>query len=236
MQKNRHKKPVESFSFSEADDRTYDIFKNHEWGSYPHAKRHQLVEFYQLLMENQKKQNFTRLITLREVAIKHFIDCLMVTKLINLEFPLADMGTGPGFPGIPLKIHFPEERIILVEGVQKRIDFLRHVRETMKLKNLDLIGRYVDPSFNYPVQSVITRAVESASQSLENVQNCVRVGGSLVLMKGPSAQAEIEPALEKWGEYFKLEHNIKYQLPKTPHERCLLVFRKYKDIEPVDED
>ncbi len=223
-----HKKPQEDFSFAEADDRVYDVFRNHDFGDYPHEQRHALVRFYMLLMQNQKSQNFTRLITLREVAIKHFIDCLMIPRLTNLEYPLLDMGTGPGFPGIPLKIHLPDQRIILAEGVQKRVDFLKLVRDELKLANLDIIGRYVNDAFAYPVQSVITRAVESAESSIANVRMCLNVGGSLVLMKGPNCQHEIAPAIEKWGQYFRLEKNTPYILPKTSHERTLLVFRKFK--------
>ncbi len=226
--KRNHKKPEEVFSFADADDRVYDVFRNHDFGDYPHEQRHELVKFYQVLMTNQKVQNFTRLITIREVAIKHFIDCLMVPRLIKLEFPLLDMGTGPGFPGIPLKIHLPEDRIILAEGVQKRVEFLKSVRDDLKLKNLDIIGRYVNEDFVYPVQSVITRAVESAEASISNVMACLNVGGSLVLMKGPNCQHEVEPALAKWGNYVRLEKNTAYTLPKTSHERTLLVFRKFK--------
>jgi 16S rRNA (guanine527-N7)-methyltransferase len=226
--RSHHKKPEEVFSFADADDRVYDVFRNHDFGDYPHDQRHELVKFYQLLMTNQKVQNFTRLITLREVAIKHFIDCLMVPRLIKLEFPLLDMGTGPGFPGIPLKIHLPEDRIILAEGVQKRVEFLKSVRDHLNLKNLDIIGRYVNEDFVYPVQSVITRAVESAEASITNVMACLNVGGSLVLMKGPNCQHEIEPALAKWGKFVRLEKNTSYTLPKTSHERTLLVFRKFK--------
>jgi len=227
-----HKKPQEEYSFAEADDRVYDIFRNHDFGDYPHSQRHELVKFYQLLMQNQKSQNFTRLTTLREVAIKHFIDCLMITRLTKLEFPLLDMGTGPGFPGIPLKIHFPDDRLILAEGVQKRVEFLKLVRDELKLTSLDIIGRYVNEEFSYPVQSVITRAVESAEASIANVMVCLNLGGSLVLMKGPNCQHEIEPALKRWGEYFRLEKNTAYTLPKTSHERTLLVFRKYKSLAP----
>jgi len=207
MQKSRpsrnHKKPQEDYSFAEADDRVYDVFRNHEFGDYPHAQRHELVKFYMLLMQNQKSQNFTRLITLREVAIKHFIDCLMVPRLIKLEFPLLDMGTGPGFPGIPLKIHLPDDRMILAEGVQKRVEFLKLVRDELKLQNLDIIGRYVNEDFVYPVQSIITRAVESAEASIANVAQCLNVGGCLVLMKGPNCQQEVAPAIERWGGLFQ---------------------------------
>jgi hypothetical protein len=89
-------------------------------------------------MENQEKENFTRLLKLNDIGIKHFIDCLIVTELTKLKFPLIDVGTGPGFPGIPLKILYPSERIILAEGVQRRVEFLKDVL----LKESFIKGQY----------------------------------------------------------------------------------------------
>lgn len=237
--RGKHRRPTENYSFHEADDRVYDIFRNHGFGHYPHEKRMQLTRFYQMLMNNQNEQNFTRLLNLKDVAIKHFIDSLIVTQLTKLQFPLLDMGTGPGFPGIPLKIEFPDEKITLAEGVQKRVEFLKRVRSELGLKSLDLIGRNVNPEFFYPVQGVITRAVEDARNTLGNVVNCLQTGGKVYLMKGPNCEPEIGMALDAWGEYFALESNIEYSLPKTPHERRLLVFRKLKphplpDFEELD--
>lgn len=236
---SRHRKPVERYEFNEADDRMYDVFRNHGFGDYPHAKRQELTRFYQLLMENQNEQNFTRLLSLKDVAIKHFIDSLMVTRLVKLQFPLLDMGTGPGFPGIPLKIEFPKEKIILAEGVQRRVEFLKHVRDELQLENMPIIGRNVNPEFFYPVQGVITRAVEDARNTLGNVVNCLQTGGAVYLMKGPNCEPEIQVAVDTWGEYFSFEKNIEYELPNTPHERRLLVFRKIKphplpDFEELD--
>jgi len=238
---SRHKRSGETYSFGEADDRIYDVFRNHDFGDYPHAKRQQLTRFYQLLMANQNEQNFTRLLNIRDVAIKHFIDSLIVTRHVKLLFPLLDMGTGPGFPGIPLKIHFPDDKIILAEGVQRRVEFLKQVRESLDLRNLPIIGRNVNQEMFYPVNGVITRAVEDASNTLGNVLNCLQTGGDVVLMKGPNCTPEIQPALDKWGEYFKLKADIAYELPKSPHERRLLVFTKIKaaplpDFEQLDLD
>ncbi|HVK62554.1 MAG TPA: RsmG family class I SAM-dependent methyltransferase [Bdellovibrionales bacterium] len=236
---SRHRKPTETYSFNEADDRIHDVFRNHGFGDYPHTKRQQLTEFYQLLMNNQNERNFTRLLNLKDVAIKHFIDSLIVTQLRPLMFPLLDMGTGPGFPGIPLAIHHPDKKIILAEGVQKRVEFLKSVRDEMGLKNVAIIGRNVNLEFFYPVNGVITRAVEDARNTLGNVINCVQTGGEVVLMKGPNCTPEIQMALDAWGEYFELAADIPYELPKTPHERRLLVFKKLKahplpDFEDLD--
>ncbi len=180
-------------------------------------------------MENQKRENFTRLTSLKDVGIKHFFVSMIVNKQTPLKFPLLDMGTGPGFPGIPLKILLgPEKKIILAEGVQKRVEFLKKVRDELKLVNLDIIGRNVTPDFVYPVGGVITRAVEDARNTLANVYNCLPEGGCVYLMKGPNVDPEIKMALDEWGDRYKLEKNKAYILPNTTHERRLLVFRKIK--------
>ncbi len=186
-------------------------------------------------MEVQKKQNFTRLLSLRDVGIKHFVDSLIITRHCQLQFPLLDVGTGPGFPGIPLKIEFPNERIILAEGVQKRVEFLKSVREELKLENLDIVGRNINKNFHLPVKGIITRAVEDIRNTLSNTCNCLEVGGKAYLMKGPNVDPEIDEALEKWSEYYKLSEDIKYSLPESQHERRLVIFEKTKSI-PLEED
>jgi len=226
-----HKKPQRILSVSEAEDRLFDIFRNHGMGHISHEVRSQLVKFYILLMEQQKRENFTRLLNFRDVAIKHFIDSIIVAEKVNLTFPLLDMGSGPGFPGIPLKILLgPEKKIILAEGVQKRVEFLKKAREGLGLEGLDILGKNINKDFVYPVGGVITRAVEDARNTLGNVINSVKVGGKVFLMKGPNVGPELETAKQEWGEYYELEANIPYLLPETPHERRLLVYRKIKSL------
>ena len=232
--KGVHRITEENFTFPEADDRMYDFFRNHGFGTYPHEKRHQLVKFYLLLMEAQKEQNITRLLTIRDVAIKHFVDCLMLPKLTHFKFPLLDIGTGAGFPGIPLKVEFPNDVIILSEGVQKRVEFLKTIREKMKFEKLDIVGRNISPTFVYPINGAITRAVEDMHQTLGNVINALQLNGEVYFMKGPNIGTEIEAALEKYGEFYELKANIPYQLPKTSHDRSLVIFRKIKHPAPIN--
>jgi 16S rRNA (guanine527-N7)-methyltransferase len=205
-----------------------DIFRNHGFADVPHGIRHQLAVFYRLLMENQENENFTRLLKLRDITIKHYIDCLIVPRLTNLQFPLLDMGTGPGFPGIPLKILYPEEQILLGEGVQRRVEFLKKVREEMQFKKLDILGRNINPFCAYPVNGVITRAVEDVRNTLKNVMSCLQTGGCVYLMKGPGVDPEIPLAAKEMGEFYQLEKDIAYTLPQTTHDRRLLVYRKIK--------
>ncbi len=225
--KSRHKKPEVIYELDEANNRLVDAFSHHGLEGYPYDKTMQLSRFYRLLMQQQNKENFTRLLKFRDIAIKHFVDCLIVPlEHYKLKFPLIDMGTGPGFPGIPLKIHFPDERIILVEGVKKRVNFLKEVRDKLDLKNLDIIGRYVDEDFNFPVQSVITRAVDAIIPTLKYTYNCLPDGGEVVFMKGPNVDHELEKAIPLVKDKFYLSDDITYNLPNTPHNRRLVVFKK----------
>ncbi len=225
----RHKVPEKVFTANEANDRLQDLFRNHDFSHISHAERTKLAEYYVLLMEKQKTLNITRLLTLHEVGIKHFIDCLIVPRLTKLQFPLMDVGTGPGLPGIPLKILHPTEKIILAEGVQKRVEFLKEVRESLGLKNLPIIGRNINPWCFYPVRGVITRAVEDVRNTLQNVIYSLEKNGQVYFMKGPGVDPELELAQSQMSEFYKLEKDIPYELPKTQLARRLVIYRKIKN-------
>ena len=226
-------KPEKIYEVEEANDRLADIFRNHQFEC-SHEERRKLAQFYTLLMKNQEHQNFTRLLKIKDVAIKHFIDSLIVTELVDLKFPLMDLGTGPGLPGIPLKIRFQKEKILLAEGVQKRVEFLKVVREELALENLDIIGRNINEYFVYPVQSVITRAVEDIPNTLRNVLSCLQEGGRVYFMKGPAVGPEIKMA-EELKEFYRLEKDISYDLKHTENHRRLVVYQKIKNA-PLPED
>ncbi|UOF02284.1 16S rRNA (guanine(527)-N(7))-methyltransferase RsmG [Bdellovibrio reynosensis] len=232
----RHKKPEVIYELNEANDRLADVFRNHGFDLVSHEQRKQLAHFYRLLMQNQEKENFTRLLKLRDIAIKHFIDSIIIMKYTDLKFPLLDVGTGPGFPGIPLKIMFPKEKVLLGEGVQRRVEFLKHVRSEMGLENLDILGRNINRDCVYPVNGAITRAVEDIGNTLNNVMSCLQLGGRVYFMKGPGVGPEIEAAKSKWGEYYKLVQDVAYSLPNTPHERRLVVYEKIKHMPLPDHD
>lgn len=229
----KHRRPRETFSKSEATDRFFDHFRHHGFSHLSPSTLVKLVDFYFLLMDEQQHNNFTRLITLKDVAIKHFIDCLIVPQLTDLQFPLLDIGTGPGFPGIPLKILFPGERIILAEGVQKRVEFLKKVRDQLELPNLDIVGRNIDETFHLPVRGAITRAVEDIRNTLHNVTGCMPSGGRVYLMKGPNVDPEIPQAKKEMGNLYQLILDKAYTLPETPHQRRLLVYERNSTPKPA---
>ncbi|MCB0347869.1 MAG: class I SAM-dependent methyltransferase [Bdellovibrionales bacterium] len=229
-----HLKADSIYDEEEANDRLFDIFKNHDFSHISHEARLAMAKYYVLLMNEQNKQNITRMLNFRDIAIKQFIDCAIINDLVKLEFPLMDVGTGPGLPGIILKILNPDKPMYLAEGVQKRVNFLKDVRESMGIQNLGIFGRNIDLRFLYPMHAVITRAVEDISNTLENVKHSLQLGGVVYFMKGPNVDEELQMALEKHGEHYNLESNIKYSLPKSTHDRRLLVFRKIKSHPTVD--
>lgn len=227
-------RPENIFSSAEANDRLADIFRNHGF-TCSHEERQKLAEFYHLLMKNQEHQNFTRLLKIKDVAIKHFIDSLVITEMTSIQFPLLDLGTGPGLPGIPLKIRYPQKKIILAEGVQKRVEFLKQVRSELMLTNLDIIGRNINPYFVYPVHGVITRAVEDISNTLRNVLSCLQKDGEVYFMKGPGVDPELSMIPNDLKEYYELKKDIAYDLKNTTNHRRLLIFKKIKNA-PLPED
>ncbi len=187
----------------------------------------QLATYHSFLLDRNRQLNLTRILNLEDMVLKHYVDCFLVARhLPDLPEPLLDIGSGAGFPGIPLKILYPDLHIILGDGVRKRVNFLREAREEVGLEKLDIIGRNIDRDFEYPVNGIITRAVETIRDTLKRSANCLLPGGLAIFMKGPNVDEEIVEAQKKFPELFKLEEDIAYALPNSPYRRRLVVFRK----------
>jgi 16S rRNA (guanine(527)-N(7))-methyltransferase RsmG len=185
-----------------------------------------LVAFHRILMDRNRTLNLTRIYNLEDIVSKHYIDCFIVDRLVKLPSPLLDLGTGGGFPGIPLRILRPDLHLILADGVMKRIHFLRMVRRELGFERLDLIGRNIDREFFYPVNGVITRAVELIPVTLDRIKNCLMKNGLAIFMKGPNADDEIKEAMTSHGDEYRLEADKGYTLPGTKYKRRLVVFRR----------
>jgi len=193
----------------------------------PGAKLTLLAKFHEMLVERNRVLNITRIWNLDDIVLKHYVDCFLVARLEpDLGSPILDLGTGGGFPGIPLKILRPELHMILGEGVRKRVDFLRDVRSELALEKVDLIGRNIDNDFVYPVKTVITRAVEAIRETLGRVRACTTPGAHVIFMKGPNVDPEKEMAQKKWGNLFEEVRDHAYQLPDSPYQRRLVVYRR----------
>ena len=195
----------------------------------------QLWRFHRLLRERNSDRDLTRLIEFETVVIKHYVDSLYVGKLLRLPSPLVDIGTGAGFPGIPLKIRYPELELTLAEMRPRRIAFLEEAIALLGLRKVKTFEhRVVSRSFTEPMAGVITRAVEPISKTLLRTGGCTRAGSQLIFMKGPGAEEELQQALKDFGRDYRVIRDQPYTLPHTPHERRLLVLERLHDPKPAE--
>jgi len=178
--------------------------------------------------------NLTAIHDPREIRIKHFLDsltCLMALR-DNPVDRLIDVGTGAGFPGIPIKIIYPKMRLTLVESVGKKANFCRHVATILDLKKVDVIQERVEvlgqnPSYREQFDWAVARSVAILPVLVEYLLPLVRVGGCMLAMKGESGPAEAhsaERAMSLLGGH--LRQLIPVTLPGVAEERYLVVVGK----------
>ncbi len=192
----------------------------------------QFYKFYQFLKEKNQDINFTRLLYLEDIIRKHFIDSIIILDIFqkyNLNFfsPIMDLGTGGGFPGIPLSILLPEMDFILVESRKNRVEYLNQVKDLLELKNVSIIHKTLTYKDSILCKSVITRALESIKDTAIRTTNSLEKNGLLIFLKGPNCEEEI---LEINQKFFELKLNYDYTLPHidkpTTDLRKLIVFEK----------
>ncbi|MCG9966856.1 16S rRNA (guanine(527)-N(7))-methyltransferase RsmG [Pelotomaculum terephthalicicum JT] len=192
--------------------------------------------FYRLIVEENKKNNITAIVDEQEFAVKHFIDSLTCLKagMFNDGMKLMDIGTGAGFPGIPLKICRPGLEVVLIESQAKKVKFLLKVIRAMDLKNISAmhtraeeIGRKT--FYRGYCDLVTARAVAELRVLAEYCLPVVKIGGFFLAMKGPKLFEELAAAEKAvnilGGEIAKI---IKLNLPVTGDERNLVVVKKIK--------
>ena len=186
-----------------------------------------LWRYHQLLRQSDAELNLTRIHNFENMVVKLYADSILpALQYPQLPSPLLDLGTGPGMPGIPLKIFRPDLHILLAESRQQRVHFLKTIVETLHLSGLEVIERGIAPDFDRPVAGVITRAVESVNDTLARVSGCLLRDGLVFFMKGPRCDAEIEAAVPAFANDYELIADRAYQIPRTPHHRRLVVFRR----------
>ena len=192
-------------------------------------------KYMNLLLEWNEKINLTAITQPDEVKLKHFVDSLTVLKYINDDDKVIDIGTGAGFPGIPLKIMKGNTKITLLDSLNKRINFLNIVIETLILRNIQAIhGRAEEIARNklyrekYDV--TVSRAVANLSTLSEYMLPFVKVGGKCICMKGANVNEEIEKAKnaikELGGEIERVDN---FYLSDNDNERNIIIIRKVKE-------
>ena len=147
----------------------------------------QLEEYYNILIEENKKYNLTSITNKEDVYLKHFYDSLTINKIINLtNQSLCDIGTGAGFPGIVLKIAFPDLEVTLVDSTEKKCKFLNIVISKLKLQNIKVINERAEiySKNNREKYDIVTsRAVAPLKHLLEYSIPLVKIDGYYIAMK-----------------------------------------------------
>jgi len=185
--------------------------------------------YYKLIVENNDDNDLTRIKGEDQFVIKHFIDSVYYTKFLTLPESIVDIGTGAGFPGIPLKIMNPEIHLILAEQRSRRVEFLKLAVKELRLTGVEFYAHKVTEKSFFNVRGVVTRALEDAPETLSRVEHFLPEGGMVIFLKGPDATGDILSLSESNKNNYTLELDKSYNLPGTDFSRRILLFRKGKD-------
>lgn len=196
-----------------------------------------LNQFYQyknLVVEWNEKINLTAITDDFEFIIKHFVDSITINQYIQPNKTIIDIGTGAGFPGIPIKILNKDNKVVLFDSLNKRIKVLEDIIEKINLENIELIHGRAEETFKnvkyrerYDV--AVSRAVAGLNVLAELMLPAVKVGGICICMKGNNAESEIDEAKRAikllGGEIVKVD---KIVLPELRLERNIIIVKKVK--------
>jgi len=198
----------------------------------------QFYQYYQLLIEWNKVMNLTAITEIEDVVTKHFLDSISLSKIIDnidtASFSLIDVGTGAGFPGIPLKIVFPKLSITLLDSLNKRVKFLKEVITQIDLDDIHAIhGRAEDygrnPDYREQFDYCVSRAVANIATLSEYCIPFIKTGGYFVSYKSGKVDEELtkgKKAISELGG--NSEQVVKFQLAGANAERSLVLIKKVK--------
>lgn len=194
----------------------------------------QFIKYYEILVEWNSFMNLTGITEYEEVVQKHFVDSLALCKAMDVHSvsSLIDIGTGAGFPGIPLKIAYPHLKVTLLDSLQKRIKFLNEVVMQLGLEEVETIhGRAEDfakPSMRRESYDVcVSRAVANLTSLSEYCLPYVNLGGYFVPYKSGKVEEELETS--KKAVFLlggKIEEEVKFDLPDSDISRSLIKIKK----------
>jgi 16S rRNA (guanine527-N7)-methyltransferase len=182
------------------------------------------VSSFMTYLEELKRWNramsLTSLKTDEDIVVKHFLDsCLYLKALPPDVRSIADVGSGAGFPGVPLKIMRPEFSVYLIESSGKKCSFLRHIRRTLNIDGMEVFEGRVEGVEGVEVDAALTRATFAVDDFVRKAGRIVKPGGVFVLSKGPKAREELK------GAAFAYEI-AEAALPMTDIKRNMVVVKK----------
>ncbi len=192
----------------------------------------QLEKYYQILIEENKKYNLTSITNKEDVYLKHFYDSLTITKIINLSNQsLCDIGTGAGFPGLVLKIAFPDLKVTLIDATEKKCNFLKMVIAKLNLKEMEVINERAENFSKITREKydiVTSRAVAPLKHLLEYSIPLVSVNGYYIAMKSDTTKEIDNINIYEKELNIKKIKEIKFNLPKEESLRTLIMYQKTK--------
>lgn len=193
----------------------------------------EFMQYKSLLLEWNEKMNLTAIEEDRDVIVKHFIDSLSIVPFLGNIHNIIDVGTGAGFPGIPLKIAIPSLEVILLDSLDKRVGFLNTAISSLKLQGISAVHSRAEDAgmsqkYREKFDAATARAVASLPVLLEYCLPLVRIGGIFVAMKGSSSEeiAASEKALDVLGG--KIEEVKEFSLPYSDMKRNVIIVRKLR--------
>lgn len=193
--------------------------------------------YYEMLAEKNKVMNLTAITEFEDVVQKHFVDSVILPKQFVQrpeEISLIDVGTGAGFPGIPLKIVYPEMKVVLLDSLNKRILFLREVMDALHLEGIEAVHTRAEdgarnPLYREQFNLCVSRAVANLSTLSEYCLPFLQVGGQFVSYKSGAVEEELaraEKGIRCLGG--NIQEKIVFSLPGSDIGRSFVVIRKEK--------
>lgn len=215
------------------------LFKEKLNGTSIELSDNQIEKFYKymlLIHEWNEKINLTAILEPEEMIVKHFIDSLSIANDINSGAKVIDVGTGAGFPGIPLKIYDETINITLMDALNKRVIFLNEVASQLDLKDeIEILhGRAEEiaqnPKYRENYDYAVSRAVAPLNILLEYLSPFVKIGGKVIAMKGSSSDEEVSESINAFNVlHCKIEKIDKFELPDNLGQRNNIIINKIKN-------
>ncbi|MBW2468973.1 MAG: 16S rRNA (guanine(527)-N(7))-methyltransferase RsmG [Deltaproteobacteria bacterium] len=182
------------------------------------------------LLHWNRKINLTAITDSRDIAIRHFLDSLAPARFVPDRVRLLDIGSGAGFPGIPLKIFNPSLSLLLIDGTRKKVNFLKHVIRSLGLDQSEALHIRAEnlghhPELTSTFDVIISRALSDLTSFVNTALPLLAKRGKIIGMKGAIDQTELDTlCAEILGERFSLGIE-KYQLPSTDSQRTLIIIK-----------